>query len=87
MRDRFLLVIASVFLFFMGAAAAREPARLTDTQLDKITGGANIAQVPLIASFLANGNAGVSQFSPSIATLVPTVTNLSICVFCATGSR
>ena len=81
------LVIAAALLSSVGAANAREAVSLTDVQLDRITAGAGNIQEPPIASFLSNGSngpGGVNQFSPSIATLVPTITNLNLCVFCVT---
>jgi hypothetical protein len=81
------LVIAAALLSSVGAANAREAVSLTDVQLDRITAGAGNSQEPLIASFVANGSngpGGVNQFSPSITTLVPIITNLNLCVFCVT---
>jgi hypothetical protein len=81
------LVIAAVLVSSIGAASAREGVRLTDEQLDSVTAGNSLNQVPSLASFLdngANGPGGVNQFSPSIATLVQTVTNLNLCVLCVT---
>lgn len=81
------LVTAATLLSWIGATSAREVVHLTDAQLDNVTAGAGLNQLPLVASFLvngANGPGGVNQFSPSIATLVPTITNLDICVLCIT---
>jgi hypothetical protein len=81
------LVIAAALVSSIGAASAREAVRLTDEQLDSVTAGNSLNQVPSLASFLvngANGPGGVNQFSPSIATLVPVVTNLNLCIFCVT---
>jgi hypothetical protein len=81
------LLTASALLSSIGATSAREPVPLTDAQLDTVTAGSDPNQLPLVASFLvngANGPGGVNQFSPSIATLVPTITSLNICVLCVT---
>ena len=84
------LLIAAVLLSSIGATSAREAVRLTDAQLDTVTAGADIGQIPIIASFLANGSngsGGVNQFSPSIATIVPTLTNINVCVLCVTAAK
>lgn len=80
------LVTAAALLSLVGTANGREAVRLTDVQLDKVTAGADSSQGPLIASFVSNGNngSGVSLFSPAITILVPTITNLNICVLCVT---
>ena len=81
------LIIAGALLSSIGGASAREAVRLTDDQLDGVTAGGSLNQLPSVASFLvngANGTGGVNQFSPSVATLVPTVTNLNLCIFCVT---
>jgi hypothetical protein len=72
------LVAAAALLSLAGTANGREVVRLTDFQLDKVTAGADSSQGPLIASFVSQGNkgGGVSMFSPSIATLVPTITKI-----------
>jgi hypothetical protein len=77
-------IAAITLLVGAGTANAREAIRLTDTELRKITAGTAVAGVPIIASLLTNGSSGVSQFSPAVATLVPTITSLNICVFCVT---
>jgi hypothetical protein len=81
------LISAAALLSSIAATSAREPVRLTADQLDKITAGSDLNQMPLVESLLVNGSngpGGVNQFSPSIATLVPTITNLNLCVFCVT---
>jgi hypothetical protein len=83
------LMTAVALLCSSGAASGHEVVRLTDNQLDVVTAGASLDQVPPVSSFLVNGaNAagGVNQFSPSIATLIPTVTNLNLCIFCVTST-
>jgi hypothetical protein len=84
------LLIAAALLSSIGATSAREAVHLTDVQLDSVTAGADLTQVPVIASFLANGSngpGGVNQFSPSIATLVSTITNLNMCILCVTAGK
>jgi hypothetical protein len=81
------LLTAAVLLSSIAATSAREPVRLTDAQLDKVTAGADLTELPLAASLLANGAngpGGVNQFSPSIATVVQTISSLNICVLCIT---
>jgi len=83
------LLTAAALLSSISATSAREPVRLTDAQIDKVTAGADMGQIPIIASFLANGSNGlgaVNQFSPSIATVVPTLTNINLCILCVTPS-
>jgi hypothetical protein len=84
------LLIATALLSSIGATSAREAVRLTDAQLDAVTAGTDLTQMPVIASFLANGSngpGGVNQFSPSIATLVSTIANLNMCIFCVTAGK
>jgi hypothetical protein len=83
------LISAAALLSSIAVADAREAVRLTDAQLDNITAGSDLNQMPLVESLLvngSNGSGGVNQFSPSIATLVPTITNLNLCVFCVTST-
>jgi hypothetical protein len=83
------LISAATLLSSIAVTSAREPVRLTDDQLDKTTAGSDLSQMPLVESLLVNGSngpGGVNQFSPSIATLVPTVTNLNLCIFCVTST-
>jgi hypothetical protein len=80
-----ILVTLAALLSTMNAPSARELVRLTDNQLDNVTAGADFSQMPPLTSLLVNGSngaGGVNQFSPSIATLVPTVTSVNVCVFC-----
>jgi len=87
MSGKLLCLTAAVLLSSIGTTNAREVVRLTDAQLDNVTAGADLNQLPFVASLLvngANGSGGINQFSPSIATLVPTITNLDICVLCIT---
>jgi len=69
------LVAAAALLVSMGVANAKDPVKLTDHQLDKVTAGAYNFAIPVAASFLANGAGGygVNQFSPSTATVTQTV--------------
>jgi hypothetical protein len=90
MSGKFLyLISATALLSSIAIADAREAVRLTDAQLDNITAGSDLNQMPLVESLLvngSNGSGGVNQFSPSIATLVPTITNLNLCIFCVTST-
>jgi hypothetical protein len=79
---RKLFIIFVTLFSFVGSAHAREATRLTDAQLDKVTAGVEGIRLPPMSSFLSNNNSGISQFSPAVATLVPTLTNLNICVIC-----
>ena len=79
---RKMFIILITLLCFVGSAYAREATRLTDAQLDKVTAGVEGIRLPPMSSFLSNNNSGISQFSPAVATLVPTLTNLNICVIC-----
>jgi hypothetical protein len=79
-------VAATALLVSIGAANAKDPIKLGDGQLDKVTAGVDIAQVPVNAALFANGaggggkGGGVNQFSPSTATVtqtnIPTALNL-----------
>ena len=69
------IVAAVALLASIGAASAKDPVKLTDGQLDKVTAGASVTQVPIAASLLANGAGGaggINQFSPSTATVTQT---------------
>ena len=80
---------AAALLCSIAATSAREPMRLADDQLDKVTAGSDTSQTPLVASLLVNGSngpGGVNQFSPSIATLIPTITTLNLCLFCVSST-
>jgi hypothetical protein len=77
------LVAAAALVASIGVANAKDPVKLTDGQLDKVTAGAAIAQIPVNAALFANGAGGaggVNQFSPSTATVtqtnIPTALNL-----------
>lgn len=76
------IVAAAALLVSASAANAKDPVKLTNGQLDKVTAGAFNAQIPLNAALLANGAGpyGVNQFSPSTATVtqtnIPTALNL-----------
>jgi hypothetical protein len=81
-------VAAAALLASIGVANAKDPVKLSDGQLDKVTAGATNFAIPVAASFLANGaggggsksGGGVNQLSPSTATvtqtIVPTQLNL-----------
>jgi hypothetical protein len=77
------IVTAAALLVSVGMANAKEPVKLSDHQLDKVTAGAVNVQPSRNLSFLANGaggRGGVNQFSPSTATVtqtnIPTAFNL-----------
>ena len=67
----FGFVVAAGPLASICTASDKDPIKLTDDQLDKVTGGAAIALVALNAVALVNGS-GVNQFSPSTATITQT---------------
>jgi hypothetical protein len=84
------LVAAAALLASVGLANAKDPVKLTDGQLDKVTAGADVTQIPTIATFLANGNSNsngrgesnnVTQFSPATAVVVPSLTNVGLGLF------
>lgn len=69
-------VAAAALLASIGVANAKEPVKLSDGQLDKVTAGATNFAIPVAASLLANGAGGlggVNQFSPSTATVTQTI--------------
>jgi hypothetical protein len=77
------IVAAAALLVSIGAANAKDPIKLTNGQLDKVTAGATNNQIPVNAALFANGTngrGGVNQFSPSTATVtqtsIPTAFNL-----------
>src|SRR5262249_33704906 len=71
---------AAALLAAIGTANAKDPVKLNDSQLDKVTAGAANVQVPIAAAIFANGSTGVNQFSPSTATVTQTntVTGLNL---------
>ena len=77
------LMAAAALLASVGVANAKDPVKLTEGQLDKVTAGATNLQIPLNAALFANGSngpGGVNQFSPATATVtqtnIPTSFNL-----------
>jgi len=77
-------VAAAALLVSVGMANAKDPVKLTDHQLDKVTAGASVTQVPVAAAIFANGAGGaggVNQFSPSTATVTQPITNLGFNLF------
>jgi hypothetical protein len=77
------IVTAAALLVSVGMANAKEPVKLSDHQLDKVTAGAANIQPSRNLVFLANGaggRGGINQFSPSTATVtqtnIPTAFNL-----------
>jgi hypothetical protein len=78
------IVAAAALLVSVGMANAKDPVKLTDHQLDKVTAGASVTQVPVAAAIFANGAGGaggVNQFSPSTATVTQPITNLGFNLF------
>jgi hypothetical protein len=82
------IVAAAAFLVSIGVAGAKEPVKLTDHQLDKVTAGAANIQIPKVSSLVANGagggflgGGGVNQFSPSTVTVTQTVIPTSLNLF------
>jgi hypothetical protein len=77
------LAAAAALLVSIGVANAKDPVKLTEGQLDKVTAGATNNLIPVNAALFANGTngtGGVNQFSPSTATVtqtnIPTSFNL-----------
>jgi len=73
------LAAAAALLVSAGAANAKDPVKLTDHQLDKVTAGASVTQIPVAAAIFSNGAGGlggVNSFSPSTATVTQPVSNL-----------
>jgi hypothetical protein len=77
------IVAAAALLASVGVASAKDPVKLADSYLDKITAGAANLQNPLNAALFSNGSngpGGVNQFSPATATVtqtnIPTALNL-----------
>jgi hypothetical protein len=77
-------VAAAALLVSLGTANAKDPVKLSNQQLDKVTAGAFNAQFPTAAAIFANGSngpGGVNQFSPSTATVTQTLTTLGLNLF------
>ena len=78
------LAAAAALLVSAGAANAKDPVKLTDHQLDKVTAGASVTQIPVAAAIFSNGaggGGGVNSFSPSTATVTQPVSNLGFNAF------
>jgi hypothetical protein len=78
------LVAAAALLVSVGAANAKDPVKLTDGQLDKVTAGASVSQIPVNAAVLANGangSGGINSFSPSTTVVTQPLTNLGFNLF------
>jgi hypothetical protein len=78
------LVAAAALLASVGVANAKDPVKLTNGQLDKVTAGAANVQIPVAAALFANGSngpGGINQFSPSTATVTQTVVPTSFNLF------
>jgi hypothetical protein len=76
-------IAATVLLATFGIANAKEPVKLSDKQLNKVTAGAFNANVPIAAALVANGAGphGVNQFSPSTTTVTQTQSALGLNLF------
>ena len=76
------LLAAAALLASVGVANAKDPVRLTNGQLDKVSAGAANLQFATNKAAFANGSSGkgVNQFSPSTATIsqTNTVTGLNL---------
>jgi hypothetical protein len=77
------LLAAAALLASVGVANAKDPVRLTNGQLDKVSAGAANLQFATNKAAFANGSngpGGVNQFSPSTATVTQanTVTGLNL---------
>jgi hypothetical protein len=78
------LVAAAALLVSIGAASAKEPLKLTEVQLDKVTAGADVTNFARNTTFVSNGRTGgggVSQFSPATTAVTPTITNVGLGLF------
>ena len=82
------IVAAAALLASIGAANAKDPVKLSDHQLDKVTAGAANTAVPINAALFANGagggllgGGGINQFSPSTATVTQTSSVLGLNLF------
>jgi hypothetical protein len=80
----FVLVAAVVLLTSIGVANAKDPIKLADGQLDKVTAGADVTNFARNTTFVSNGRTGtggVSQFSPATTAVTPTITNVGLGLF------
>ena len=78
------IMAAAALLASIGVAGAKEPLKLTDHQLDKVTAGASVTQIPVALAIFSNGaggGGGVNSFSPSTATVTQPVSNLGFNAF------
>ena len=78
------LAAAAALLVSAGAANAKDPVKLTDHQLDKVTAGASVTQIPVALAIFSNGaggGGGVNSFSPSTAAVTQPVSNLGFNLF------
>jgi len=76
-------VAASALLVSVGAANAKEPVKLTEVQLDKVTAGANTNTRSRINTHIYQDNSGggVLLFSPQTAIVTPTLTPTVVSLF------
>ena len=75
------LVAAAALLASIGTASAKDPVKLTDGQLDKVTaGGYYNAGIPLNAAIFANanGNVGIGGVNPSASLSTNPMAQVSI---------
>jgi len=78
------LVAAAALLLSVGVANAKDPVKLTNGQLDKVTAGANNLQALKNAALVATGaggKGGINQFSPSTATVTQTNSAVGLNLF------
>jgi hypothetical protein len=81
-------VAATVLVATFGMANAKEPVKLSDKQLNKVTAGAFNANLPVADALVGNGAGGyggINQFSPSTATVTQTQTALGLNLFTIDG--
>jgi hypothetical protein len=75
------LIAAAALLVSIGAANAKDPVRLADGQLDKVTAGAVNRQILTNLAQFANGSngaGGVNQFSPATAAITQSNTSTAL---------
>ena len=76
-------VAAAALLVSIGAANAKEPVKLTEVQLDKVTAGADTNTRSRIRTSVTQDNSGggVLLFSPQTAVVTPTLTPSVLSLF------
>ena len=80
MSGKILSFVAAGALLISIGANAKEPVKLTEVQLDKVTAGADVSARNRIRTSVFNDNSGggVLLFSPQTNVVTPTLTNLSL---------